>query len=253
MIGRKRKNQPGYQLVKGAHSSYWAKIDSPEQSSVDTSVSPGSDFAPREEPMLPPAEFATPLVEERGIFGRKATIALDIDGTLGDYYGHLRSASARHISAEDPEQFNLVKSGRFRDMDEFLTHHSQAMKTAGDMKLIDDNTVEAIGRIKALGHEVVIVTSRLETEAKETIRFLEKNDIDVDRVYITGGHNADKTEIAHYDCILDDAPHNIDSALDTDDVLPVVLNQRYNQDIDPEVPRVNTVSDFATALENNWI
>lgn len=138
-------------------------------------------------------------------------------------------------------------------MDEFLTHHSQAMKTAGDMKLIDDNTVEAIGRIKALGHEVVIVTSRLESEAKETIRFLEKNDIDVDRVYITGGHDADKTEVAHYDCILDDAPHNIDSALDTDDVLPVVLNQRYNQDIDPEVPRVSTVSDFATALENNWI
>ena len=239
--------------MKGPHSSYWARIDSPEKSTVNKSVSPASDFIPPEEPMLPPAEFTTPLVEERGIFGRSSTIALDIDGTIGNYYEHLRSASARHISAEDPEQFNLVKAGRFRDMDDFLSHHSQAMKTAGDMKLIDNKTVDAIGRIKALGHEVVIVTSRLESEAKETIRFLEKNDIDVDRVYITGGHNANKTEVTNYDCILDDAPHNIDSAMDTDNVLPVVLNQRYNQDIDPEVPRVDTLSDFATALENNWI
>lgn len=153
---------------------------------------------------------------------KKLTLAVDIDGTSGDYEGALRDyvGNAHNIPLEKRlEMMPLVTdyamgSNGWHKMgttEEFLALHSQAVEDGMFERMVPyENVSEVLWRLHNKGHFVRVVTARflkagdryrvMETTAK----WLDKVEIPVDDAAFT----ARKTEVIA-DVYIDDAPKNI--------------------------------------------
>lgn len=93
-----------------------------------------------------------------------------------------------------------------------------------------EGCVQALTELRALGHEVVVVTHRdhpvkevADAMKRATLYWLQNHDIPVDGILFKGV----KTGVG-IDVLLDDAPHNIQAAWDADETV-VAFDQPWNQ------------------------
>lgn len=175
-------------------------------------------------------------------------IGIDLDGVTYDFVGNLREWAISHGAHGKPE-LPAERWDFFLDWgwtsEEFLRYFGDAVRST---ELFwtgrpVPGAVEALGRLKAAGHEIVIVThrghpdpvvSRIMREA--TVHWLDLYSIPHDSLIFDGT----KTRLG-IDVLLDDAPHQIEAAREAGE-RAVFFTQPWNADEEGE--RVGSWVEF---------
>lgn len=170
--------------------------------------------------------------EPEAAIGGDARIAVDFDGVLFDQAPHVREAFRElfgiDIGPVDTWPANLSAHEPIQDhalTDEDIWAAFHAVHTQPDIhrsNLIDAHACQVLDRLRATGHEVLIVTAR-RLEARETTElFLEHHGIPHDGVVMGARRKLG------YDVLLDDLPHHVTRAAD-DGSLGLLMDQPYNR------------------------
>lgn len=192
-------------------------------------------------------------------------LALDIDGTSGDYEDGLRQVVAKMTGVPAAEigpatDWSFVKSGwPLRDERHFLEAHATAVSEGlfRTMKPYDGMS-QALWDLSDAGVYVRVLTNRLIVKGHhiqalaDTAAWLdvldgpERDGVPAQRVpYRDLCFAADKARV-DADAYIDDAPHNIE-ALHAAGKTVIVMHQRYNAHI--EVPDRMRVRNWQEAKE----
>lgn len=174
----------------------------------------------------------------------KMTIAVDLDGTTGDYEGALRSKLAEILEVSPDKvaeafpavtEYDMSISGWFgiNNFEDFRDLHSEAVRRGmfEDMKPYVGAS-EVLWSLHNKGHFIRVVTARFLKPGdryivgETTFSFLDKNDIPVDDIAFT----ARKTEVIA-DVYIDDSPENI-TKLRAAGRTVIIFDQPYNRSFD---------------------
>lgn len=175
---------------------------------------------------------------------RQLRIGLDVDGVLADYMAGVAAVGrklghAMERALHGPSRYGLVEPGWFPTEEDAAAamealHGGDAM---GRLPLLDPTAPEAVRRLRAAGHQVVVVTARDLRSRALTHDWLRRHRIDADEVLFERSKHRAGCHI-----YLDDAPHNI-AELREFGAEAVVYDAPYNRDVSG--PRVRNVDDFA--------
>jgi 5'(3')-deoxyribonucleotidase len=148
-------------------------------------------------------------------------IGLDLDGVVYDYTDALRQRAALHYdmspdSMEDPIHWDLHEdpSWPFGNREEFLGFHIQEVEEGlfATMSLLP-GVANAITRMSACGHQIVVITSRLLGQptqyvkaVSDTILSLHSYGISYESIHFT----PHKTTV-DCDVMFEDSPSNIEA------------------------------------------
>ena len=197
--------------------------------------------------------------------GHRFVLALDLDGVCAAYVPSLRPYMAAlgrtdAFTLPEPDDWNLVKAGWFKDMDDYLATHRYAVEHAL-FRTMDEipGMSDALWELSDAEVHIRVVTHRFLTHgdqnqaAADTIAWLQHRRPD-GRVRVPHrdlcflGAKADASADLH----LDDAPHQIESLRSAgQDVL--VFDQPYNLHLaGPRAHGWRDVVDHVLAAQNAW-
>ena len=175
-----------------------------------------------------------------------AVIALDLDGTVGNYSKLLHSDSFKNGIIQDgnyvePKTYGMIEKGYFDSKEQFLKAHkilcSNIYGGIGRMDLLEDGVDQAIQEWQKQGHEVIVTTARLMPDhddnlhkkvIKDTKQWVMENIPTVDDIAIVRGG---EKQSVNADIYIDDSPHEI-ANLRKDGYKVLIRHQLYNKDID---------------------
>lgn len=170
------------------------------------------------------------------------TIGIDGDGVIFDYVQGLREAYPEAAASPGPFTYDMQEEGWFPSKQAWLEAHEVTMARCHDLPLNDHGSAEAVARIRAAGHKVVLATARNPKYEEGTRKCLELYGIVVDEVIHTG-YSTSKATLG-LDVLLEDKPETIAELMGTSTV-PVTYDQPYNRFDNAEVLRVSSMAEFA--------
>ncbi|HVM44299.1 MAG TPA: hypothetical protein VM582_00085 [Candidatus Thermoplasmatota archaeon] len=166
--------------------------------------------------------------------GTRLRIAVDFDGVLFDHVPYLlrgfRDAHGIDLAAEGLRYWDFFQYRAVREKNltwQCVRTVLQAIDTDETIHRLpprDPHAREVMGRWRAQGHEVLVVTAREEGARRATESFLAHHRIPHDGLVMGA---ARKTG---YDVLVDDAPHNVLMAA-ADGGLALLMDHPYNRDV----------------------
>ena len=189
-----------------------------------------------------------------------AVIALDLDGTVGNYSKLLHQDSwkngiIKRSAYKDPLTYDMIEQGFFTSKNQFFKAHkilcSNMNGGIGRMELLEDNVDKAVRQWHKDGHEVIVTTARLMKDhsdklqnkvIKDTKEWVKNNIPTVDDIAIVRGG---EKHTVNADVYIDDSPHEI-ANLRADGYKVLIRNQLYNKDIKGN--RVDSLHDVLPAI-----
>lgn len=174
-----------------------------------------------------------------------AVIALDLDGTVGNYSKLLHSDSLKNGIIKgskyvEPKTYGMIEKGYFNSKEQFLKAHkllcSDVNGGIGRMELLEDGVDHAVREWQKQGYEVIVTTARLMRDhddklhakvIKDTKKWVMENIPTVDDIAIVRGG---EKQSVNADVYIDDSPHEIDN-LRKDGYKVLIRHQLYNKNI----------------------
>ena len=197
--------------------------------------------------------------------GERFVLAVDLDGVCAAYTKSLRpymAALGRLDAFElpEPEDWNLIEAGWFRDLDEYMTTHRYAVEHAFFATMEEIPGVsDALWALSDAEVHIRIVTHRFLSHGDQgdasvqTVEWLQRRRAD-GRVRIPHrdlcflGAKADASADLH----LDDAPHQIESLRDAGQQV-LVFDQPYNRHLAaPRARGWDEVVSHVLAAQAEW-
>ena len=162
-------------------------------------------------------------------------VGLDVDGVLADFQGAFREFASLVDGVDYPEartwkfwQEYGWTEGRWKEM------HWQFVQDGwyGDLPVLGGvETLAALDRLKAAGHDIILITARhtvpgqQEMIEQDTHYWLDGNGIPADEVHFT----SDKTSV-DVDYFLDDRFSNYEAFCEQENVLSFLLDAPWNKE-----------------------
>lgn len=176
----------------------------------------------------------------------KKIISLDLDNTVSDFSGGMR----RHIAAKSglsvESSWEIMPEPNTYSMDNwdwsrtvfngFLDAFDSAERHGiyGNMEFIDHNALNAVQRIRNLGHEVHAVTARPQKWNAETKASMKRWGLKVDKlVHVDAKHKYGA------DIYIDDAEYQLER-FHQHGIAGIVFTNRYNEHLKNVAGRVNS-------------
>jgi len=166
----------------------------------------------------------------------KVVLAIDLDEVCFDYLGALRlllTELGYVIPEGQASSWSLVESGWVKTEDEFLKHHSEAVKNGLYKKLeLLPGAHEMLWDLERSGYQNDFITSRFvvnrqhQLVVQQTAEALDFHDLPYSNLMFQKTKNR---FIA--DAYVDDGPHNIEP-LRADGRFAIKINQLYNASIE---------------------
>lgn len=186
---------------------------------------------------------------------QKPVVALDIDGTLGDYHGHFTRFAEQWVGRRmpDPTQnTDGVPLYKWLGMSKATYRQCKLAYRQGGLKRsmpCYDGSAEVVRHIRRRGAEVWICTTRpylrLDTIDPDTRHWLRRNKIQYDGV-LFGEHKYRRLHSIVGDNVMfvvDDLPEMIEQAWQMS-MLGLLRDQVYNRYYNEDVPRVTSSAEI---------
>lgn len=197
----------------------------------------------------------------------RPVVALDIDGSLGDYHRHFLEFAEQYFGRSMPSPFAINPGKRLWEHMGVPLHEYREAKLAyrqGGFKRwmpMYPGAAELAGKVRSAGAEVWICTTRpylrLDNVDPDTREWLRRNNIQYDCVLFDdrdrdGGKYAElerQVGVSRIVGVLDDLPERIQEAHDIGAAPLYLRDQPYNQHFRPDwVVRVDDLHDLADYL-----
>lgn len=186
------------------------------------------------------ALLRTKVQQMKKNLGRTPTIGLDFDGTVADFTHGLRTHLGVKYSIPkeewenrfpDPDEYAYYEGSRpwFRDLKHFLSEFQEAEKNGlyRNLRLVDSPN-STLQRLRGYGFNIVGTTARTDIYNSDTIGWLKKKRIPVDKVIHTGPR---KSHIQNIEVFIEDSPKVL-SDLYENKRPAIIKTQEYNKNQD---------------------